>query len=181
MDSAAGTESESESESESDAVTDLESDLCADWESGSGTGEEFNTESESGGLRFGLAEIGVKVEIGVGGSHALGRNQSQGQIRSQTLSHGLALHLGHAMALHFVVECDMTRYIVVCCVVAGHDIHDMAWHVVARDVEFYAAWTQPNRLRAWTQPKTYAWKLRSRTQSKSGFESNSETTAELGI
>jgi hypothetical protein len=60
----------------SDAVTDFWSDLCADWESGSGTGEEFNTESESGGLRFGLAEIGVKVEIGVGGSHALGRNQS---------------------------------------------------------------------------------------------------------
>ena len=50
--------------------------MCADWESGSGTGEEFNTESESGGLRFGLAEIGVKVEIGVGVSHVLGRNQS---------------------------------------------------------------------------------------------------------
>ena len=76
MDSAAGTESESESEAESDAVTDLESDLCADWEPGSGTGEEFDTESESGGLRFELAEIGVKVEIGVGVSHVLGRNQS---------------------------------------------------------------------------------------------------------
>ena len=36
------------------------------------------------------------------------------------------------MALHFVAECDMTRYIVVCCVVAGHDKHDMAWRVVAR-------------------------------------------------
>ena len=48
MDSAAGSESESEAESESDAVTDFWSDLCADWESGSGTGEEFNTESESG-------------------------------------------------------------------------------------------------------------------------------------
>jgi len=47
------------------------------------------------------------------------------------LSHGLALQLGHAMALHFVVECDMTRYIVVCCAVAGHDKHDMAWRVVA--------------------------------------------------
>ncbi len=76
MDSAAGTESESESESESDVVTDLESDLCADWESGSGTGSELNTESESGGLRFGLAKIGVKVEIRVGVSHVLGRNQS---------------------------------------------------------------------------------------------------------
>ena len=85
------------------------------------------------------------------------------------------------MALYFVVECDMTRYSVVWCVVAGHDIHDMAWRVVVRGVEFYTAWTQPNRLRAWTQPKTYAWRLRSRTQSKSGFESNSETTAELGI
>ena len=114
-------------------------------------------------------------------THSDATNLAWGQIRSQTLSHGLALHLGHAMALHFVVECDMTRYIEVCCVVAGHDIHDMAWRVVARDVEFYAAWTQPNRLRAWTQPKTYAWRLRSRTQSKSGFESNSETTAELGI
>ena len=48
------------------------------------------------------------------------------------LSHGLALQLGHAMALHFVVECDMTRHIVVCCVVAGHDKHGMAWGVVAR-------------------------------------------------
>jgi len=72
MDSAAGSESESELESESDSVADL----GTDWESGSGTGSELNTESESGGLRFGLAEIGVKVEIGVGGSHVLGRNQS---------------------------------------------------------------------------------------------------------
>ncbi len=48
------------------------------------------------------------------------------------LSHGLALQLGHAMALHFVVECDMTRHIVVCWVVVRHDKHDMAWRVVAR-------------------------------------------------
>ena len=48
------------------------------------------------------------------------------------LRHGLALQLGHAMTLHFVVECDMMRHIVVCCVVVGHDKHDMAWRVVAR-------------------------------------------------
>ena len=48
------------------------------------------------------------------------------------LSHGLALQLGHAMALHFVVECNMTRHIVVCWVVVRHDKHDMAWCVVER-------------------------------------------------
>jgi hypothetical protein len=63
MDSAAGLESESELESESDSVADL----GTDWESGSGTGSELNTESESA-------------------TYSDATNLIWGQIRRQTLS-----------------------------------------------------------------------------------------------
>ena len=86
----------------SDAVTDFWSDLCADWESGSGTGEEFNTESVNTLNRRSESKSRSESEVA---TYSDATNLTWGQIRSQTLSGTQPRARVTARACHGIAFC----------------------------------------------------------------------------